>query len=81
MLRALRRVRRWAGIAAGDFSSVDVTQAHLDRIEAVDPAVHAFLHADGERALATAARVDVVASNGYIHAALIDALRGLDQEA
>ena len=30
---------------------------------------------------ATAARVDVVASNGYIHAALIDALRGLDQEA
>jgi myo-inositol-1(or 4)-monophosphatase len=28
----------------------------------------------------TAARVDVVASNGYIHAALIDALRGLDQE-
>jgi myo-inositol-1(or 4)-monophosphatase len=29
----------------------------------------------------TAARADVVASNGYIHAALIDALRGLDQEA
>jgi myo-inositol-1(or 4)-monophosphatase len=29
----------------------------------------------------TADRVDVVASNGYIHAALIDELRGLDQEA
>jgi myo-inositol-1(or 4)-monophosphatase len=29
----------------------------------------------------TAARVDIVASNGYLHAALIDALRGLDQEA
>ena len=29
----------------------------------------------------TAARADVVASNGYLHAALIDALRGLDQEA
>jgi myo-inositol-1(or 4)-monophosphatase len=29
----------------------------------------------------TADRVDVVASNGYLHAALIDALRGLDQEA
>jgi myo-inositol-1(or 4)-monophosphatase len=29
----------------------------------------------------TADRVDVVASNGYVHAALIDALRGLDQEA
>jgi len=29
----------------------------------------------------TADRADVVASNGYIHAALIDELRGLDQEA
>lgn len=29
----------------------------------------------------TADRADVVASNGYVHAALIDALRGLDQEA
>jgi myo-inositol-1(or 4)-monophosphatase len=29
----------------------------------------------------TADRVDVVASNGYIHQALIDALSGLDQEA
>ena len=29
---------------------------------------------------ATADRADVVASNGYIHPALIDALRGLDQE-
>jgi myo-inositol-1(or 4)-monophosphatase len=29
----------------------------------------------------TADRADVVASNGYIHPALIDALRGLDQEA
>jgi len=30
---------------------------------------------------ATADQADVVASNGYIHAELIDALRGLDQEA
>jgi myo-inositol-1(or 4)-monophosphatase len=29
----------------------------------------------------TADRADVVASNGYIHPALTDALRGLDQEA
>ena len=29
----------------------------------------------------TADRVDVVASNGYVHPALIDALRGLNQEA
>jgi fructose-1,6-bisphosphatase/inositol monophosphatase family enzyme len=29
----------------------------------------------------TADRVGVVASNGYVHAELIDALRGLNQEA
>jgi len=45
-------------LAAGDVSSVEVTRAHLDRIAAVDPAVHAFLHVDAEGALATAADVD-----------------------
>ena len=44
-----------AAIASGDVSSVEVTQAHLDRMAAVEPAVHAFLHVDGERALAAAA--------------------------
>ena len=34
------------------------TQAHLDRIAAVDGAVHAFLHVSAEEALATARRVD-----------------------
>ena len=38
-------------LAAGDVSSVEATRAHLDRIAAVDGAVHAFLHVDGERAL------------------------------
>jgi aspartyl-tRNA(Asn)/glutamyl-tRNA(Gln) amidotransferase subunit A len=45
-------------IASGAVSSVEVTAAHLDRIAAVEPRVHAFLHVDGERALATAAGVD-----------------------
>ena len=45
-------------IASGSVSSVEVTQAHLDRMAAVEPEVHAFLHVDGERALATAAGVD-----------------------
>jgi aspartyl-tRNA(Asn)/glutamyl-tRNA(Gln) amidotransferase subunit A len=42
---------------AGEVSSVEVTQAHLDRIAAVDEGVHAFLHLN-EKALDTAASVD-----------------------
>ena len=47
-----------AQIAAGDVTSVEATQAHLDRIAAVDGAVHAYLHVAPELALAAAARVD-----------------------
>src|SRR4051794_41212133 len=47
-----------ARIAAGELSAVEVTQAHLDRITAVDDGVHAFLHVDAEGALAQARRVD-----------------------
>src|SRR5580658_4604749 len=45
-------------IASGETSAVDVTQAHLDRIEAVDSSVHAFLHLAPEAALAAAGAVD-----------------------
>ena len=44
-------------LASGEVSSVDVTQAHLDRIAAVDGDVHAFLHVNAA-ALETAAQVD-----------------------
>ncbi|MGQ0839767.1 Asp-tRNA(Asn)/Glu-tRNA(Gln) amidotransferase subunit GatA [Actinokineospora sp.] len=47
-----------AKIQAKEVSAVEVAQAHLDRIEAVDPAVHAFLHVDGDRALQAAKAVD-----------------------
>lgn len=47
-----------AGIADGTFTSVEVTQAHLDRIAAVESEIHAFLHIDTERALEQAAKVD-----------------------
>ncbi|OLT45955.1 Asp-tRNA(Asn)/Glu-tRNA(Gln) amidotransferase subunit GatA [Cellulosimicrobium sp. CUA-896] len=47
-----------ARLDAGDVSSVDVTQAHLDRIAAVDGAVNAFLHVNADDALATARDVD-----------------------
>jgi aspartyl-tRNA(Asn)/glutamyl-tRNA(Gln) amidotransferase subunit A len=44
-------------LAAGDISSVEATQAHLDRIAAVDGDIHAFLHVN-ERALDAAADID-----------------------
>ncbi|GIH78722.1 Asp-tRNA(Asn)/Glu-tRNA(Gln) amidotransferase subunit GatA [Planobispora longispora] len=45
-------------IASGEASAVEVAQAHLDRIAAVEPKVNAFLHVDAETALAQARRVD-----------------------
>jgi aspartyl-tRNA(Asn)/glutamyl-tRNA(Gln) amidotransferase subunit A len=62
-------------LAAGDVSAVEATQAHLDRIAAVDggrdadgraegPGVHAFLHIAAERALADAAEVDAARARG-----------------
>jgi aspartyl-tRNA(Asn)/glutamyl-tRNA(Gln) amidotransferase subunit A len=44
-------------LAAGETSSVEITQAHLDRIAAVDGDVHAFLHVNAQ-ALEDAAAVD-----------------------
>ncbi|HEX8346008.1 MAG TPA: Asp-tRNA(Asn)/Glu-tRNA(Gln) amidotransferase subunit GatA [Actinoplanes sp.] len=45
-------------ISGGEASAVEVAQAHLDRIAAVDDRVHAFLHVDTEGALAAARAVD-----------------------
>ena len=53
-----------ARVASGEVSAVEVTQAHLDRIAAVDEAVHAFLHVDTEGALAQARRVDAGEASG-----------------
>jgi len=51
-------------LAAGDTTSVEVTQAHLERIGAVDGAVHAFLHVDTEGALAAARAADERRASG-----------------
>ena len=53
-----------AKIAGGEVSAVEVAQAHLDRIAAVDDRVHAFLHVDTEGALAQAAAVDAARAQG-----------------
>jgi aspartyl-tRNA(Asn)/glutamyl-tRNA(Gln) amidotransferase subunit A len=47
-----------------DVTSVEATQAHLDRISAVDGDLHAFLHVSSEEALATAAEVDAQRAAG-----------------
>ncbi|MGZ6744215.1 MAG: Asp-tRNA(Asn)/Glu-tRNA(Gln) amidotransferase subunit GatA [Nocardioides sp.] len=57
-LTRLSAVETRAAIERKDVSAVEVAQAHLDRIAAVDGKVHAFLHVDAEGALAQAARVD-----------------------
>ncbi|MEO3808508.1 Asp-tRNA(Asn)/Glu-tRNA(Gln) amidotransferase subunit GatA [Sphaerisporangium sp. B11E5] len=45
-------------MAAGEVSSVEVTQAHLDRVAEVDGKVNAFLHVAAEAALEQARSVD-----------------------
>ena len=47
-----------AAIAAGEVSAAEVTEAHLARIEQVDPRVHAFLHVAVDGARAAAREVD-----------------------
>lgn len=47
-----------AAIRSGETTSTEVTQAHLERITAVDGDVHAFLKVDADGALEQAAEVD-----------------------
>ncbi len=53
-----------AAIASGETSSVEATQACLDRIAAVDETINAFLYVDTDRALARAAAVDAKIAAG-----------------
>ena len=57
-------VQMATAMRAGEVTSVELTQAHLDRITAVDGDVHAFLHVDAEGALATAREVDAARAAG-----------------
>ncbi|MFJ4091890.1 Asp-tRNA(Asn)/Glu-tRNA(Gln) amidotransferase subunit GatA [Kitasatospora sp. NPDC089913] len=53
-----------AAVAKGEVSAVEVAQAHLDRIGAVDKKVNAFLHVDTEGALSAARAVDEKRAKG-----------------
>jgi aspartyl-tRNA(Asn)/glutamyl-tRNA(Gln) amidotransferase subunit A len=51
-------------VARGEVSAEEVTRAHLERIDAVDASVHAFLYVDRDAALATARAVDAKRASG-----------------
>ncbi|WP_115727656.1 Asp-tRNA(Asn)/Glu-tRNA(Gln) amidotransferase subunit GatA [Actinomyces culturomici] len=51
-------------LASGEITSVELTTACLDRIEALNPTINAFLFVDREGALATAAEVDAKRAAG-----------------
>jgi aspartyl-tRNA(Asn)/glutamyl-tRNA(Gln) amidotransferase subunit A len=69
-----------AMLAAGEVTSVEVTQAYLDRIAAVDGGergVNAFLHVNTEEALAVAAEVDAIRAAGGAAAKELHELAGV----
>ncbi|WP_019147561.1 Asp-tRNA(Asn)/Glu-tRNA(Gln) amidotransferase subunit GatA [Timonella senegalensis] len=51
-------------LRAGELTSVEVTQAYLDRIAAVDETINSFIVVTAEDALATAAEVDKLRAEG-----------------
>ena len=52
------------GLAAGEYSSVELTRAYLERIAAAQPALNAFVTITGESALAAAAAADAARAKG-----------------
>jgi len=57
-------------LATGSVSSVELTEAYLDRIDAVDGVVHAFLHVDRRGAIEAAAGADARRADGQPASAL-----------
>ncbi|MGY1722473.1 Asp-tRNA(Asn)/Glu-tRNA(Gln) amidotransferase subunit GatA [Blastococcus sp. SYSU DS0533] len=53
-----------AALRAGELSSVEVTRAYLDRIQAEDPTIGSYLHVDAEAALQAAGEVDAARAKG-----------------
>ena len=45
-------------LKSGEITSVELTQAFLDRIEKLNPVLNSYLHVNTKEALATAAEVD-----------------------
>ncbi|HEV7292906.1 MAG TPA: amidase [Devosia sp.] len=63
-LHELTILEAGARLRAGSLSSVELTEAALARIEALDPVYHAFISVTKQRALADAAAADAAFSRG-----------------
>ncbi|TLP77199.1 Asp-tRNA(Asn)/Glu-tRNA(Gln) amidotransferase subunit GatA [Nesterenkonia sphaerica] len=66
-----------AKLRTGEITSVELTQAHLDRIGAVDETINAFIHVSGDEALQTAAAVDASRAAGGAEAEQLHPLAGV----
>ncbi|WP_287041847.1 amidase family protein, partial [Glutamicibacter sp.] len=66
-----------AKLRAGETTSVEAVQAHLDRITEVDGTLNAFLHVNAEEALAVAAEVDAIRAAGGAQAEALHPLAGV----
>lgn len=66
-----------AKLRAGEVTSVQAVQAHLERIAEVDPTLNAFLHVNAEEALAVAAEVDAIRAAGGAEAEALHPLAGV----
>ena len=67
-LHELSLLEARAGLDKGDFSSVELAQAYLARIEQLDPKLHAYLHVNPESTLAQAQAADKARERGGGHA-------------
>jgi aspartyl-tRNA(Asn)/glutamyl-tRNA(Gln) amidotransferase subunit A len=62
MTRSISDIRR--GLAAGDFSSVEITQDYLSRIAQHNPALNCFISVTGDIALEQARQADAALATG-----------------
>lgn len=76
-LTRLTAAQMSAKLRSGEITSTQLTQAHLDRIAAVDGELNAFLHVNDAEALAVAAEVDKLRAAGGTDAENLHPLAGV----